>query len=237
MNQEKIGKAIKTLRTKNHLTQAELADKLGVTYQAVSKWENGKNIPDVAILKQISQEFHIPLEALLEGQIPRMKKKKIWIVFFLILFILFLFLLFLFLSQKSSSFEFRTLSSGCDNFDISGSLAYNEKKSCIYISNIDYCKGDDTKEYVELSCHLYEVNGNTKTEISRYLYNDTPITLEKFLSEVSFHIDDYAQTCDAYSENSLFLEIDATEESGKTTTYKVPLSLQDRCEKTSSTQS
>ena len=49
MNQEKVGKFIKKLRIDNNLTQAEFADKLGVTYQAVSKWENGKNVPDIAL--------------------------------------------------------------------------------------------------------------------------------------------------------------------------------------------
>ena len=52
MEQEKIGKFIKKIRVDNGLTQKDLADKLGVTYQAVSKWENGKNIPDIMILKQ-----------------------------------------------------------------------------------------------------------------------------------------------------------------------------------------
>ena len=49
MDQERIGKTIKELRTKNNLSQKEFADKYNVTYQAVSKWENGKNIPDLSI--------------------------------------------------------------------------------------------------------------------------------------------------------------------------------------------
>ena len=59
MDQEKIGNIIKELRKKNNLTQQNLADQLGVTYQAVSKWENGKNIPDIAILKEISKLYNI----------------------------------------------------------------------------------------------------------------------------------------------------------------------------------
>ena len=59
MDQERIGNFIKKIRVDNNLTQRELADKLGVTYQAVSKWENGKNIPDIQTLKQISKEFNI----------------------------------------------------------------------------------------------------------------------------------------------------------------------------------
>ena len=57
MNQEKIGQFIKKIREENKLTQKELADKLGVTYQAVSKWENGKNVPDISIIKEMSKMF------------------------------------------------------------------------------------------------------------------------------------------------------------------------------------
>ena len=57
MNQEKIGNLIKEIRKKNNLTQAEFAERYGVTYQTVSKWENGKNIPDIMLLKQISEDF------------------------------------------------------------------------------------------------------------------------------------------------------------------------------------
>ena len=59
MDQEKIGKFIKELRKNNNLTQADLALKYGVTYQAVSKWENGKNIPDISIIKQMSKEISV----------------------------------------------------------------------------------------------------------------------------------------------------------------------------------
>lgn len=45
MNQERIGKFILELRKKNNLTQKEFANKLGVTYQAVSKWETGLSFP------------------------------------------------------------------------------------------------------------------------------------------------------------------------------------------------
>ena len=53
MDQKRIGNLIKELRKKNNLTQEKFAEKYGVTYQAVSKWENGKNIPDISLLKQI----------------------------------------------------------------------------------------------------------------------------------------------------------------------------------------
>ena len=48
---EQIGSIIKDIRKKNNLTQNEFASILGVTFQAVSKWEIDKSIPDITILK------------------------------------------------------------------------------------------------------------------------------------------------------------------------------------------
>ena len=67
MNQEKIGNIIKNIRVQNNLSQREFAEKFGVTYQAVSKWENGKNIPDIAILKEICREYNLDLDNLLDA--------------------------------------------------------------------------------------------------------------------------------------------------------------------------
>ena len=49
MDQERIGALIKDIRKKHNLSQSAFAKKYGVTYQAVSKWETGKNIPDLRI--------------------------------------------------------------------------------------------------------------------------------------------------------------------------------------------
>ena len=76
MDQEKIGNFIKEIRTKNNLTQKQFADKYNVTYQAVSKWENGKNMPDVALIKQISKDFNISLEEIYNGELYINKKKN-----------------------------------------------------------------------------------------------------------------------------------------------------------------
>lgn len=45
------------LRKQNHLTQDALAERLHVTRQAVSRWENGETLPNVETLKQLSREF------------------------------------------------------------------------------------------------------------------------------------------------------------------------------------
>lgn len=56
MEQDKIGNFIKELRKEKRLTQQELADSLGVTNKAVSKWELGKSMPDVALFSPLCQE-------------------------------------------------------------------------------------------------------------------------------------------------------------------------------------
>ena len=72
MNQEKIGKFILKLRMDNNLSQAKFADKIGVTYQAVSKWENGRGIPDIEMLKKISEVFDVDIDEIINGE----KKKQ-----------------------------------------------------------------------------------------------------------------------------------------------------------------
>ena len=53
------------LRTKKGLSQAELAEKLMVTRQAVSRWENGETIPNTETLKLLSKEFDVSINTLL----------------------------------------------------------------------------------------------------------------------------------------------------------------------------
>ena len=101
MNQEKFGKFIKELRQKHNLTQKEFADKYHVTYQAVSKWENGKNMPDSSLIKQISEDFNISLEELYNGEFkPNKKNKKIILITLLIILTLSLFIIALTFSKQ-----------------------------------------------------------------------------------------------------------------------------------------
>lgn len=234
MDQEKIGKLIKEIRKKNNLTQAELAEKYGVTYQAVSKWETGKNIPDVSLLKEISKDFNVNIEDLLEGRVSsknKSNKTKLIIISILVAIIIILTSFIIYNNyQHSHNFEFKTLTSSCSDFKISGSMAYNDKKSSIYISNITYCNGDDTTEYKKIECILYESNNNTEIKIGSASYNEkTPIKLEDYLQNVRFNIDNYSKTCINYKKNRLYLQISATDENNKVTLYKVPLTMTDNC--------
>lgn len=76
MDQIKVGKFIAKLRKENNLTQQQLADKLEITDKAVSKWENGRCLPDVYFLNILSDLFHVTVEEILNGE-RKFKKKEI----------------------------------------------------------------------------------------------------------------------------------------------------------------
>ena len=69
MNQEKIGNFIAEQRKKYNLTQSELAEKLGITDRAVSKWERGINLPDASIMIDLCKILNITVNELLSGEI------------------------------------------------------------------------------------------------------------------------------------------------------------------------
>lgn len=67
MNQEKIGKFIQELRKEKGLTQEELAEKLGITKNAVSKWERGISLMDLSLLKPLSEILDVSITEILSG--------------------------------------------------------------------------------------------------------------------------------------------------------------------------
>ena len=72
MDQIKIGKFIAECRKKNNLTQMQLAEKLNITDRAISKWENGKAMPDSSIMLDLCNELKISVNELLSGEVLEM---------------------------------------------------------------------------------------------------------------------------------------------------------------------
>ncbi len=75
MNQEKIGKFIAKCRKDRNITQEQLAEKLGVTNKSVSRWENGVNMPDYSILKELCNILDIDVNEFLSGE--KLRKNEI----------------------------------------------------------------------------------------------------------------------------------------------------------------
>ena len=72
MDQTKIGKFIAECRKNKNLTQMQLAEKLNITDRAVSKWENGRALPDASIMLQLCEILGITVNDLLCGELVTM---------------------------------------------------------------------------------------------------------------------------------------------------------------------
>ncbi|MBR1417283.1 MAG: helix-turn-helix transcriptional regulator [Bacilli bacterium] len=230
MNPEKIGQFIKEIRKKNNLTQADLAKKYGVTYQAVSKWENGKNLPDVLLIRQMSRDFNISVEDILDGEeLSKKKNKKTIIIIAIIIIMIVLSIIIIVIHFKNNnSFSFKTLSSLCSDFKVTGSIAYDKNKSSIYISDINYCGKTNNTIYKSIECNLYENNNNNKIKISS-CQNSSNITLENYLKDVKLNVEIYEQACKNYDSSGLYLEINAKDKDDNIITYNVPLNFESNC--------
>ena len=234
MNSEKIGKFIYDLRKKYNLTQKELADKLSVTAQAVSKWENGRGVPDIEILKKLSEEFNVSITELIEGEEKNNGKKiAIFVAIALIVLSIGSTIYGLYVSQDQDSFDFSTLTCDNDSFNIEGVIAYNNTKKSIYISDIEYC-GENEPTFIAVECILYEKNGNTETRLAKYgslkKENDESYELSYYLKKVRFNINNYTCTCDREVCTNVYIRINGKTENDQTITYDIPLKVIPTCQ-------
>lgn len=221
---EQIGSIIKDIRKKNNLTQNEFASILGVTFQAVSKWENDKSIPDITILKDISNKFNVDLNYLISGKKVNINKKSFFkknmIIITVIIFIIISVCVFLFFHKHN--YEFKTLNGETKDIKVTGSITYDESKSSIYL-NVDY-NADDTQKYSYIKCTLYEKHQDILNVISEKEYLEkTPVSLKEYLKMISFVIDNYSPSCKYYKDSNLYLEISAKIDEEKSVIYKVPI--------------
>lgn len=230
MKQDNLSSIIKKIRKENNLTQKELADNLGVTFQAVSKWETEKNIPDIEILKDISKKYNYDINELLgiKNQ-KKIEKKHILLLCFTVL-ITSTILIIAFNSFKDDNIKLKTLSSKCANFNIYGSIAYNENKLSMYISQINYCGIEDKNIYTQIDCELYELDTNHTSLIDKCSKTfEEGKTIEEILTEIDFNVEDYNKVCKSFSEDNLYLEIKATNILNEIKTYNIPLGAKEAC--------
>lgn len=68
MNAKKTGELIAKLRKEKCMSQNDLAERLGVTNKAISRWETGRGYPDIEMLPKLAKEFGISIQELLDGE-------------------------------------------------------------------------------------------------------------------------------------------------------------------------
>ena len=71
----KTGKLIAQLRREKGLTQKCVAEKLGISPKAVSKWETGNGFPDISLISELSKIFGVDISKLLDGELPKEKQE------------------------------------------------------------------------------------------------------------------------------------------------------------------
>ena len=221
-----FGKIIKKIRKNNNLTQKELADKLFVTYQAVSKWENNKSIPDIAILQKISELYNIDLNNLTNTN--KKKSNKLYLLIIIIILIILSSLGILYLNNHSHDFEMRTIETTCNDFNLSGTIAYNKDKTAIYISEIDYCGLNKDQIYDTITSTLYQ-NENNKEKIIINNKEKNNLSLNDYLKDLTYHVNNYKSTCLDYNKNELYIKIELQKKNESTITYTIPLKINDTC--------
>lgn len=224
-NMNNFGEIIKDIRKKNNLTQKELADKLYVTYQAVSKWENNKSIPDFSILQNISKMFNIDLNYLTN---TKKRNNTIYFILIIIFLILSLTITILITKNHTHDFEMRTIETTCNDFNLSGTIAYNKNKTAIFISEIDYCGLNKDQIYDTITSTLYQnENNKIKNIITNKEKNN--LSLNDYLKDLTYHVDNYKSTCLDYNKNELYIKIELQKKNESTITYTIPLKINDTC--------
>lgn len=176
-----LGKKIAELRKKNNLSQEELAEKVGVARQTISKWEIGDTTPDINQVKIISKIFNISIDELVDNDINNVIVEKISnteklagitikiLKVFGIMLIVFITLIFLFVIIFMVDMP-------RNDYDIVG----RTKISC----NLD------NEEYV------YEAEYNKNYQVinsggDAYIMNHTDIESYEDVNKIVAHIEDY----------------------------------------------
>lgn len=68
MDQKRIGLFLKELRKEKNITQEMLAEKLNVSNRSVSRWETGNNLPDISLLVELSEFYHVSISEIVDGE-------------------------------------------------------------------------------------------------------------------------------------------------------------------------
>lgn len=178
MNQNKIGEIIEKRRKEKNLTQKELADLLGVSNTAISKWENGNNLPDISMLEPLCNILDLDLLNLISIQnsahednskkFTKVRKAKLYRTITLsIIFISILCITNLYTYNKlmvrrkedlRKSVEVYKISSKDKDFRIDGYAIFNEKENIIFLEKIIY-QGEDNFniDYKNLTSATYYI--------------------------------------------------------------------------------
>lgn len=201
MDNRIIGKFIKKKRKEIGLTQTELGDKLGVSDKAISKWETGNSLPDIGILKSLSDILGISTSELLNGREDNnkdVKGNKIVIIIGICLIVISIILVIIINMNKN-----KEIMNGSNNYDCTLTEIYN-------IDNINLSNDEN---YLYVSLKKFQTEGVYTIKLPKSISDD----LEKGKSyEFVFEIDkEYLKdNPDVIFNNSKIINVNETNKQG-----------------------
>lgn len=201
MDNRIIGKFIKKKRKEIGLTQIELGDKLGVSDKAISKWETGNSLPDIGILKSLSDILGISTSELLNGREDNnkdVKGNKIVIIIGICLIVISIILVIIININKN-----KEIMNGSNNYDCTLTEIYN-------IDNINLSNDEN---YLYVSLKKFQTEGVYTIKLPKSISDD----LEKGKSyEFVFEIDkEYLKdNPDVIFNNSKIINVNETNKQG-----------------------
>lgn len=223
MDQKKFGSFIASLRKEKGLTQAILAEELGVTNRTVSRWENGNYLPDISLYEELARCLGCSVLDLIKGEktnesvSPEVsslvvhtiqeerrgmkKRRKIFLVILSLLLILLVFTLLYFLHnyKKIAAYSFMGESERFWLHD--GLVLYSNEADYIFISGIQLQDGYDDLDIYDFKI---EVFFNQKLWASNLLSLDGVDSVNDELATITFSEIDrhYSSTLAAYEEDA-----------------------------------
>lgn len=233
MNQEKIGKFISQKRKEVNLTQEDLAEKLNISKNAVSKWERGLNLPNVSIMQELCEILNITIIELLNGEETtkeegyleyikyhdKKQKQKITIIFITLIILFILGFLFLFYLSNYNKVKGYNLSGNGQSFDYTEGFLLTSNIKYIYSFGRINIKNDQIKpidiKNMELKVNdQIIVSGNnlqSKTIIEDFGYNEiftkeTINNLDKWTLTITYQLNNKTQTETINLQNELIIQ-------------------------------
>ena len=233
MNAERISNFIKKVKEKNNLTDGQLAAYYNVTKEEVIRWENCQELPDINLLKKMINDYDngVKIEAIeeLKEEIAVEEKKTkiinrhLYHISILSAFLIISILVLIKQLRTTETYRFKTMSTNCDSFKITGNIGYDKTISSLYLTNINYCGGNDKTVYDDIEATLY-----LKDELINTARKRRTITLEEYLQDSHFDFLTFRTNCAEYRDDSLHLEVIAKKDND-IVSYRVNLNMNNSC--------
>ena len=224
MDLNKVGTFIANLRKEKNLTQAELGELLGVNDKTVSRWETGKNAPDISMLNDLSEKLDISVKELLNGErnlekdinIEALKyynnrgKKRVLISAIISILVILLISILFFSINKYNQYKLFKVYSDNNSLSLDGIVVLNPHRNIIVLKNIvyyDYNEG--TIDEISSKSYCVRLLSNDKVIKEQGYSFEKEMSLRSFLDTYTMYVDESLKNSeDSIKLDNLILEIE-----------------------------